>query len=184
MWRKLLSLCLAAALPLSLGACQGGDWLDLQLFCDGYNDLAGKNAVSLTPESFQAARREDGGARYQAWMGETKLLVLDTLPNGRIHTISLTGLPDEGKTGEDFMSAARLVAASYTRSAPWLAVRRLHAVEAGTAELPGWRIAEEGGFRFSYSANQAGRYLRISQLRYLAEEEVPTLRANDAQPLG
>jgi len=165
--RRAVSLCLALAVLLC--ACGREEWQNLRQLCEGYNRFASEtdHLANVEPGQFTALRYDDGAA-YQAYMGESLLLACDTLRSGRVHTVSLTGLPEQ-RQGE-FFDAARCVVQAYTGAAADQAERWLRGVRAGEAEVPGVLGLEEGGFRFSYAANAAGRWLRVSQLRFLPPE--------------
>lgn len=164
------------AAAVLLCACGREDWRNLRQLCEYYNAFAAKteHLAQLGPEQFTALRGDDGVA-YQAYMGEDMLLLCGTLRNGRVHTVSLTGLPEQGQGA--FFDAARCLAQAYTGAAADQAERWLRGLRAGEAEVPGVLGLEEAGFRFSYAANEAGRWLRVSQLRFLPPEpELATLR--------
>ena len=167
---------LLLALPVLLCACGRQEWQNLRQLCESYSRLAsGTNHLAqLVPGQFTAQRSDDGAA-YQAYLGDSLLLACDALRGGRVHTVSLTGLPEQ-RQGE-FFDAARCVVQAYTGAAADQAERWLRQVRAGEAEVLGVLSFEGGGFRFSYAANQAGRWLRVSQLRFLPPEpELETLR--------
>ena len=172
--RRVLLICISLALCLC--ACGGQEWQNLRQFCESYSKLAGASAqlAKIEPGQFMV-RPEDDGAAYHAWLGDDMLLGCAALQSGRVHTISLTCLPEQSRSA--FFEAARCAVQAYTGAAADQAERWLHQVQAGESEVLGVLGVEEAGFRFSYAANQAGRHLRISQLRFLPPEpELPTLR--------
>ena len=172
--RRIGLACLALAVLFC--ACGREEWQNLRQFCESFSEYAAEteHLAKIEPGQF-TARRADDGTAYQAYMGDSLLLACDTLRSGRVHTVSLTGLPEQRQS--TFFDAARCVIQAYTNAAPDQAERWLRQIQAGEAEVPGVRALEDGGFRFSYAANEAGRWLRVNQLRFLPPEpELPTLR--------
>ena len=172
--RRIVPLCLALALCLC--ACGREEWQNLRQFCENFSRFASETGrlANVEPGQF-TARRSDDGIAYQAYLGEDLLLECAALRSGRVHTMSLTGLPGQGQSA--FFDAARCAVQAYTGAAADQAERWLRQVRAGEGEILGVLGFEEGGFRFSYAANGAGRWLRVSQLRFLPPEpELPTLR--------
>jgi len=164
------------ALSLLLCACGREEWQNLRQFCENFNQFASETGrlANVEPGQF-FARRSDDGTLYQAYPGDSLLLECAALRSGRVHTVSLTGFAEQSQS--DFFDAARCVIQAYTGAAPDQAERWLTQIHAGEAEVLGVAGFEEGGFRFSYAANPAGRWLRVSQLRFLPPEpELPTLR--------
>ena len=158
---------------LAFAACDTGDRMDLRLFCENYSEIAEARA-RLEPEQFIARQREDG-CKYEAYVTQTLLLALDTQTDGQIHTISLTALPEI--TRGEFRRAALDLIKTYCGGGGDAIEWWLNSVYAGEAEVLGYHTAEENGFRLSYAANAAGRYLRVSRLRDLPEEKpLPTLK--------
>jgi hypothetical protein len=156
---------------LLLFACDAGEGMDLRLFCQRFSQAA-KTQARLSPEQFYAR----GSCKFEACLGETMLLTLDAQPNGRIHTVALTALPEDSASA--FRRTAALLLQSYCGLALDAAERRLNEISAGAAQVLGFQTQESGGFRLSYAANEAGRYLRVSQVRYLPQEPpLPTLKA-------
>ncbi|MDR2686675.1 MAG: hypothetical protein LBB75_02905 [Oscillospiraceae bacterium] len=172
--RRIVLACLALAALLC--ACGREEWQNLRQFCENFNRFASEtdHLAQIGPGQF-TARRSDDGTLYQAYLGESLLLECDTLRGGRVHTVSLTGLAEQGRSA--FFDTARCAVQACTHAAPDQAERWLRQVRAGESEVLGVLGFEEAGFRFSYAANQAGRWLRVSQLRFLPPEpELPTLR--------
>jgi hypothetical protein len=171
MRRMIAALLLGAALFLS--ACDTGPGLDLRLFCERFNRAWDGRAL-LELGQF-TAEETAAGTKYAAYAGMGDYITCEAGPGGRLHTVSLTGLPEQGQGA--FFDAARCVIQAYTDAAADQAERWLRQVRAGEAEVPGVLGFEDGGFRFSYAANAAGRWLRVSQLRFLPPEpELATLR--------
>ena len=175
-------LLLLLPLLLLLFACDTGEGMDLRLFCQRYSQAA-ETQARLRPEQF-LARPRAGGFQYEAFLEDQLLLTLEALPDGRVHTIALTALPETPQL--TFRRMAVAVLHVYCGVAYDAAERRLNEVNAGAAELPGYQTRKENGFRLSYAANAVGRYLRVSQLRFLPEEPpLPTLKdwiPTEAQP--
>ena len=169
-------ILISLALAVFLCACGREEWRNLRQFCENFNRFASETGhlANVEPGQF-SARRSDDGTAYQAYLGESLLLACDTLRSGRVHTVSLTGLPEQGQSA--FFDAARCAVQAYTGVMADQAERWLRQIQAGESEVFGVLSFEEAGFRFSYAANQAGRWLRVSQLRFLPPEpELPTLR--------
>jgi len=164
------------ALAVFLCACGRQEWQNLRQLCESFNRFAAEtdHLANVEPGQFTALRHDDGTV-YQAYLGDSLLLACGTLRNGRVHTVSLTGLPEQSQ--REFFDAARCLIQAYTGAAADQAERWLRQVRAGEPEVPGVLGLEEEGFRFSYAANAAGRWLRVSQLRFLPPEpELATLR--------
>jgi len=167
-------ICLALALLLC--ACGGEAWQNLRELCEEFSRFASEteSLANVEPGQF-TARRSDDGTLYQAYLGDDLLLEVAALRNHRVHSVSLTGLPEQGQSA--FFEAARCLVQAYTGAAPDQAERWLRQLHAGESEALGVPGFEEGDFRFSYAANGAGRWLRVSRLRFLPPEaEIPTLR--------
>ena len=172
--RRVILICLAFAVLLC--ACGREEWQNLRQFCENFSRFASEtgNLANVEPGQFFACRADDGIA-YQTYLGDSLLLECGALRSGRIHSVSLTGLPEQGQSA--FFDAARCVVQACTDAAPDQAERWLRQIQAGESEVLGMLGFEEGGFRFSYAANGAGRWLQVSQLRFLPPEpELPTLR--------
>ena len=172
--RRVLLLCLALAVLLC--ACGREEWQNLRQLCENFNSFASEteHLVNVEPGQF-TARRSGDGTLYQACLGDSLLLECDTLRSGRVHSVTLTGLPEQGQSA--FFDAARCAVQAFTGTTPDQAERWLRQIRAGESEVLGVLGFEEDGFRFSFAANQAGRWLRVSQLRFLPPEpELPTLR--------
>ena len=173
MSRFLRIFILLPVLLICFAACDTGGRMDLRLFCENYSETAAHQA-RLEPAQFIARPREDG-CKYEAYITQALLLTLDTLQDGQIHTVSLTALPEI--TRGEFRRAALDIVKTYCGGGEDAIERWLNSVYAGEAEVLGYHTAEENGFRLSYAANAAGRYLRVSRLRDLPEEpELPTLK--------
>ena len=158
---------------LLFAACDTGGRMDLRLFCEKYSETA-ESRARLEPEQFIARHREDG-CKYEAYIAQTLLLALDTRQDGQVHSVSLTALPEI--TQGEFRRAAIDIVITYCGGSEDAAERWLNRVYAGETEVLGYHTAEENGFRLSYAANAAGRYLRVSRLRDLPEEPpLPTLK--------
>ncbi len=175
--KRWLALCCAAALLL-LTACQKEPWQDLRLFCESYNELAVEDDILLTPEAFELDEpAKEDGQRWQFCIAGDgcRLLTLEALPSGRLHTASLT-LHAQEERGIILAQSKRLLGA-FTGAPPDQCARWLYALNAGEEETLGFAQLEADGFRFAYAANAAGLYLRVSRLNLLPpESEVPTLR--------
>jgi len=159
-----------------LCACGRQEWQNLRELCESFNRFASEtdHLAKIEPGQFTALRQDDGTV-FQAYMGDSLLLACGALRSGRVHTVSLTGLPEQNQ--REFFDAARCVLQAYTGAAADQAERWLRQIRAGESEVPGVLGFEEQGFRFSYAANGAGRWLRVSQLRFLPlEPELATLR--------
>ena len=172
--RRVLLICLAVSVLLC--ACGREEWRSLRQFCENFSRFASETGhlAQIEPGQFYACRSDDG-VTYQAYLGDSLLLECDTLRNGRVHSVSLTGLPEQSQSA--FFDAARCVVRACTDAEPDQAERWLRQLYAGESEVLGVRGFEENGFRFSFAANEAGRWLRVSQLRFLPPEpELPTLR--------
>jgi len=164
------------ALAVLLCACGREEWQNLRQFCENFSRFASEtdHLANVEPGQF-TARRSDDGTAYQTYLGDSLLLECVALRSGRIHSVTLTGLPEQSRSA--FFDAARCVAQACTDAAPDQAERWLRQIQAGESEVLGVLGFEEAGFRFSYAANEAGRWLRVSQLRFLPPEpELPTLR--------
>ena len=164
------------ALSLLLCACGREEWQNLRQFCENFNRYASETGYLANVEPGQFfVHRSDDGTLYQAYLGDSLLLECAALRSGRVHTVSLTGLPEQSQSA--FFDAARCAVLALTGTAPDQAERWINQIHVGEAEVLGVLAFEEGGFRFSYAANPAGRWLRVSQLRFLPQEpELPTLR--------
>jgi len=172
--RRMIVLLLALALVLS--ACGRQEWQNLRELCESFSRFASEtnHLANVEPGQFTALRYDDGTV-YQAYIGDSLLLACGALRGGRVHTVSLTGLPEQQQGV--FFDAARCVLQAYTGAAADQAERWLRQLRAGESEVPGVLGLEEEGFRFSYAANEAGRWLRVSRLRFLPPEpELATLR--------
>jgi len=146
--------------------------MDLRLFCQRYSETAAR--ARLEPSQFYA-RELDEGRKYEAYLSDMMLLALEAQADGYVHTISLTALPEA--SSRDFRCAAVDIITIYRGVPEEIAERWLDGVKAYETEILGYRAAVENGFRLGYAANAAGRYLRVSQLRFLPEEpELPTLK--------
>jgi len=170
------AILITLALAVSLCACGREDWQNLRVFCESFNRFASETGhlANVEPGQFYA-RRSDDSTAYQAYLGDSLLLECDTLRNGRVHSVSLTGLPEQGQGV--FFDAARCAVQACTGATADQAERWLRQIRAGESEVPGVLGLEAEGFRFSYAANEAGRWLRVSRLRFLPPEpELPTLR--------
>ena len=170
--RRVGAFVLIAALLL-LAACDTGPGMDLRLFADNFN-RASRGRARLDITQFTVEESEDG-AMYTAFVGHGELITAKALPSGRIHTVSLTGLPDAYH--QDFFVAAMSVLAAFAGVEGDHAERMLQEVYVGTLPLLGIHSVEREGFRLSYAGNEAGRYFRLSCLRHLPPAiELPTLR--------
>ncbi|MDR2687428.1 MAG: hypothetical protein LBB75_06725, partial [Oscillospiraceae bacterium] len=122
-----------------------------------------------------AGSAEGGGEKYAAYLGQTLYLGCAALANGRVHTVTLTGLPEAPQ--QEFSAASLCLVRAYTKAAADQAQRWLGQLRAGAAETLGVQSFEAQGYRFSYAANAAGRYLRVSRLQLLPPEPaLATLR--------
>ena len=161
----------------ALAACSTGEGMDLRLFCDRYSEIS--NQAHLEPRQF-IARDLGEGRKYEAYISETLLLTLAAGPDGIVHTISLTALPET--TSPEFRRAAADVLKTFCAMENDAVERWLNAVQAGETEVLGYITNEESGFggsafRLTCAANAAGRYIRVSQPRFLpVERELPTIK--------
>jgi hypothetical protein len=179
--KKAIALLLPVCLNFLFNACDSGHWLDVRRLCEGYNKAMRKTGQTLAPEDF-FVETSGQGARYQANLSQDLLLTLDTLPNDRIHTYTITGA--HGIRNSAFSAAAAALLQIFTGETADQCARWLHMVNANREETLGFAIAEDGGFRFSYTANDTGRNLRVSALEIMpAEADVPTLRAQTTTQL-
>lgn len=168
--RRLFALILP--ILLFFAACDTGEGMDPRLFCERYSETA--SLPRLEPGRLQA-RPSGAGRQYEAYITETMLLTLATGPDGVVHTVSLTALPETASP--DFRYAAADVIKTYCGLTDDAAARWLDTVHAGESEILGYASNEENGFRLTYAANAAGRFVRVSQLRFLPEEPpLPTLK--------
>jgi len=170
--RRLIAAVFALAL-VCLGACDAGEYQNLRLFCEAFNRFAAneESLARISPEQFFV----DEGQKYSAYLGQTLYLTCDTLANGRVHTVTLTGLP-EGPCRE-FYAASLCVLLAFAKAEADQAERWLGELQAGESEILGMQSFEVQGYRFSYAANAAGRYFRVSRLHLLPPEpELATLR--------
>lgn len=161
-----------------LAACQKEAWLDLRLFCESYNAIEDSLAGgALDPERFSFTETGEG-QRWQACPieDEGRLLTLVGLPNGRLHTASLTMHAREEKG--TFLAQGKRLLGAFTAAPPDRCARWLYALGAGEGETLGFVQLEEEGFLFAYAANEAGMYLRVSRVDLLPpeESEAATLR--------
>ena len=172
--RRILLLCLAFLVILC--ACGTEEWQNLRQFCEEFSRFASETGslAQIEPGQF-FAHRSDDGTLYQAYLGDSLLLECAALRSNRVHSVTLTGLPEQ--SGSAFFEAARCALQAYTGAPPDQAERWLRQLRAGDSEVLGVLGFEDAGLRFSYAANGAGRWLRVSRLRFLPPEaEVPTLR--------
>jgi len=170
--RRTIVIVLAAAFVF-LAACDTGPGMDLRLFTESFNREFGGRA-RLDVAHFWV-EETDTGLRYAAYVGHVELITAEALPNGRIHTVSFTGLPDAYP--RDFFAASRSLLAAFAEIEGDTAERMLQEISVGALPVLGIHSIEREGFRLSYAANEAGRYFRLSCLRHLPPEvELPTLR--------
>ena len=172
--RRLTAAAFALAL-LCLGACSAGEYQNLRLFCEEFGRFAvhEEGLARITPEQFFVEVEDE--TKYCAYLGQTLYLTCNTLPNGRVHTVALTALPET--TQREFTAASLCLLQAYTKAAADQAERWLGQLHANEAEILGVQGFEAEGYRFSYAANAAGRYLRVSRLQLLPPEpELATLR--------
>jgi hypothetical protein len=160
------------ALLFCLSACDTGEGMDLRLFCQRYSALEGR--PRLAPEQFMV-QAGNNSWKYEAYLGVHWMLALESQPGGRLHTIAVVALPEVPE--QEFQRAATGVIRVFCGVGEGEAARRLNVVGADKTETLGYQTWEEGGFRLSYYANEAGRYLRVMQIRYLPTGAEPlTLR--------
>ena len=170
--RRVIAVFLLGAVLL-LYACDTGPALDLRLFCERFN-RASSGWSRLDLNHFTAQETENG-MKYAAFTGMGEYVTCEVLPNGRIHTVSLTGLPDAHQ--KDFFVASLTILNVFSNIQGDAAERMLQEILVGTLPVLGLQSMEREGFRLSYAANEAGRYFRLSCLRHLPPEmELPTLR--------
>ena len=170
--RRAAAVVLLAAF-LFLAACDTGPGMDLRLFTEAFNrEFGGRARLDLAQFWVEET---DAGPRFAAYAGHAELITAEALPNGRIHTVSVTGLPDAYQ--RDFFAAALGLLAAFAGIEGDAAERLLQEISVGTLPVLGVESTEREGFRLSYAANEAGRYFRLSCLRHLPPEvELPTLR--------
>ncbi|MDR1733834.1 MAG: hypothetical protein LBR73_03025 [Oscillospiraceae bacterium] len=167
------ALCLVSVALLLLTSCKMPEWQDLRIFCDGYSETEGK---SLSPEDFTGNAGEDGGLILETVLSGDLLMRITTLNNNRIHTVSLTALAET--PAAVFDEAARRILAAYAHLASFDAAEILKELRANGK--PGFRSWDNGKYKATYAENEAARYIRISQLRYLPEENpLPSLRVEE-----
>ena len=170
--RRSAAILLLAA-TLFLAACDTGPGMDLRLFTERFNRAFGGRA-RLDVTHFWV-EETDTGLRYAAFVGHGDLVAVEALPNGRIHTVSLTGLPDAYQ--RDFTAAALRLLQAFAQLEGDAAERMLQEISVGALPVLGIHSVEREGFRLSYAANEAGRYFRLSCLRQMPPGvELPTLR--------
>ena len=158
---------------LCLCACDTGPGINLRLFCERYNQ-ASQGRARLDPAQF-AAQPTDSGEKYGAYVALSEYIACEALPNGRIHTVTLTGLPETQQ--KDFYAAALRLAQAFAGLPVDQAERALQEIHTGLLPVLGLRTIETEGYRFSYAANEAGRYFRASRVRDLPPAPEPaTLR--------
>ena len=184
--RRLIVAVSVFALLLCLSACSAGEYQNLRLFCEAFSRFADDSALArITPEQFfietghHSAEGDSsaagGGEKYSAYLGQSLYLTCGTLPNGRVHTVTLTGLPEMPQ--REFYATALCLLRAYTGAAADQAERWLGDLHAGAEEVLGIQSFEAAGYRLSYAANAAGRYFRVSRLQLLPPEPaLATLR--------
>jgi len=174
--RRVMALCLILPLLLLslLSGCDTGPAQDLRLFTERFNRAAHGRAA-LAVDHFAAVQHEDGSMQFSAFVGYSELITVQTLANGRVHTVSLTGLPDVHQA--EFFASALAVLQAFTGLESDPAERKLQEIFVGISPVLGLQTTEYQGVRLSYAANEAGRYVRLSCLRHLPPQmEFPTLR--------
>ena len=156
-----------------LFACNTGPGIDLRLFVERFNNAShGRAHLDIT--QFTAEETETG-LKYSAFVGHSELFVVEALPNGRIHTASISGMPD--MQHRDFFVASLHLLQAFAGIEGDVAERLLQEIYVGDLPVLGIFTNEREGFRLSYAANEAGRYFRLSCLRHLPPEaQLPTLR--------
>jgi len=170
--RRIAAIVLLAGMVF-LAACDTGPGMDLRLFTERFN-RASQGRARLDVTHFWV-EETDSGLRYSAYVGYVELVTAEALPCGRIHTVSLTGLPDAYY--REFFAASLSLLAAFAEIEGDTAERVLQEIAVGTLPILGIQNVEREGFRLSYAANEAGRYFRLSCLRHLPPEvELPTLR--------
>ncbi|MCL2195323.1 MAG: hypothetical protein FWB76_05165 [Oscillospiraceae bacterium] len=170
--RASLILCVLLLVPML--ACGTGYGMDLRLFTERFNDAA-QDRAHLDLTHFIVEDSNAGERVYQAFVGKSELIAVHVLPNGRVHTVALTGLPD--MTHRDFTVASLQLLRAFAQVEADRAERLLQELQVGVLPVLGVQWIERYGYRVSYAANEAGRYFRISCLRHLpAQPPLPTLR--------
>jgi hypothetical protein len=148
--------------------------MDLRLFTERFNGSA-QGRAHLDLAHFTVEDSDAGGQKYQAFVGSSELLGVYVLPSGRVHTISLTGLPDMAH--REFYLASLHLMQAFAQLSDDGVERLLQELQVGVLPVLGVQVVERYGYRVSYAANEAGRYFRISCLRHLpAQPPLPTLR--------
>ena len=172
--RRVLFILICALLLLPAFACSTGYGMDLRLFAERFNDSA-RGRAHLDLAHFVVEDGDAGGRVYQAFVGKSELLGVYVLPSGRVHTVTLTGLPDMPQ--RDFYVAAMQLLQAFAEVSGDRAERLLQELQVGVLPVLGVQWLERYGFRVSYAANEAGRYFRLSCLRHMPEQPpLPTLR--------
>jgi len=170
--KRAVVLGLIAALVL-LFACNTGPGTDLRLFAERFND-ASHGRLHLDITQFMAEETEIG-LKYTAFVNNSEMIAVQALPNGRIHTVSVTALPD--MQHQDFFAASMQLLQAFAEIEGDEAERVLQEIYVGNLPVLGLYMVEHEGFRLSYAANEAGRYFRVSCLRQLpTQPQLPTLR--------
>jgi len=171
--RRAMALFTSLAVLLLLFACDTGFGVDLQLFTQTFNDAAqGRTHLDVTQFTVQET---DTGLTYTAFVGNNELITVTALSSGRIHTVSVVGMPDAYQ--RDFFATALQLLYAFAQMEGAAAERMLQEIHVGVLPVLGMFTLEQDGFRLSYAANEAGRYFRLSCLRHLPPEvELPTLR--------
>ncbi|MCL2445303.1 MAG: hypothetical protein FWD06_00840 [Oscillospiraceae bacterium] len=169
---SLIILCAILLVPMF--ACSTGYGMDLYLFAERFNDSA-RGRAHLDLAHFIVQDGDAGGRNYQAFVGNNELLEVYVLPSGRVHTAALTGLPD--MPHRDFYAAALHLLQAFAALNGDRAERLLGELQVGVLPVRGVHTIERYGYRVSYAANEAGRYVRLSCLRHLpTQPPLPTLR--------
>ncbi|MDR0531850.1 MAG: hypothetical protein LBG83_07295 [Oscillospiraceae bacterium] len=163
-------LALGMAAALLFAACDTGEGMDLRLFCQRYSALSGH--ARLEPEQFMARKRGEAW-QYEAYPAGLWMLTIEARPGGRIQTVALTALPEI--TQLEFRGAAVHVLSAFCGTSNDAAERWLNEAHAGETETLGWQLFKNSDYQLGYYANEAGRCLRVSELRGL-EPPPPTLR--------
>ena len=178
--RRAAAILLLAGM-LFLAACDTGPGMDLRLFIERFNrEFGGQARLDVTQFWVEET---DSGLRYAAFVGHGELIAAEALHNGRIHTVTLTGLPDAYH--REFYAAARNLLAAFAEIEGDAAERMLQEISVGALPVLGMQSVEREEIRLSYAANEAGRYFRLSCLRQMPPGvELPTLRefVADAPP--
>lgn len=171
-----VALALAAAFVLLFWACGTGERQSLRLLCTQVNRDAADTLPKLKAEQFALLPGEEEARAalvFESYWGDGLLLTVQTLPDGRVTAVSLTGLPGD----KNFFAAALCLARVFVGAEADAAERLLGQLQAGRVEVLGVNTAESGGCQIAVAANAAGLYFCAARTKGLPPRaELPTLR--------